>query len=171
MAELAASERGPASAGFTLIELLIVVAIIGILAAIAIPQFGNYRKRTYNAAAQSDLSNVRYVQETMNAEFQDYGASAVSSGDLVLVGANTNNIQNTRLSAGVSVGVKVLANAGQHISYCAAAKHLQGDSAFGIETETAGISRLLILSSVALTNTDIPAATVAVDLVTPWASL
>lgn len=41
--------------GFTLIELLIVVAIIAILSAIAIPQFGAYRLRAYNAAAQSDL--------------------------------------------------------------------------------------------------------------------
>jgi type IV pilus assembly protein PilA len=58
--------------GFTLIELLIVVAIIGILAAIAIPQFSAYRAKANNTAATSDLRNLKTQLEAYYADFQKY---------------------------------------------------------------------------------------------------
>ena len=61
--------------GFTLIELLIVVAIIGILAAIAIPQFSAYRQKAYNAASNSDLKNVKTGMESFMADNQQYPTS------------------------------------------------------------------------------------------------
>ena len=58
--------------GFTLIELLIVVAIIGILAAIAIPQFSSYRQKAFNSAAQSDLKTVRTSLEGLYTDYYHY---------------------------------------------------------------------------------------------------
>ena len=58
--------------GFTLIELMIVIAIIGILAAIAIPQFSAYRTRSYNSASQADLRNSATAQEAYYVDMQTY---------------------------------------------------------------------------------------------------
>jgi type IV pilus assembly protein PilA len=66
--------------GFTLIELMIVIAIIGILAAIAIPQFSFYRKRSYNTSAKADLRNACTAQE---AYYLDKTTYANVIGDLI----------------------------------------------------------------------------------------
>ena len=58
--------------GFTLIELLIVVAIIGILAAIAIPQFSSYRQKAFNTAANADLKNIKTGMEAFMADQSEY---------------------------------------------------------------------------------------------------
>jgi type IV pilus assembly protein PilA len=65
--------------GFTLIELLIVVAIIAILAAIAIPQFAQYRIKGYNASAMTDLRNCRTSEEALFSDWQRYGITAAGA--------------------------------------------------------------------------------------------
>lgn len=59
--------------GFTLIELLIVVVIIGILAAIAIPKFAGTKQKAYIAAVKSDLKNLVLANESYFVDFNTYG--------------------------------------------------------------------------------------------------
>ncbi len=68
------------SKGFTLIELLIVVVIIGILAAIAIPQFASTKEKAYDASAKSDVRNMMAAQEAHFSVNNVYWGGTVSSG-------------------------------------------------------------------------------------------
>jgi type IV pilus assembly protein PilA len=65
--------KAPAGeAGFTLLELIVVVAVLGILAAIAIQQFSLLRARSVDAAMRSDLKNGALAMESYYGEFLDY---------------------------------------------------------------------------------------------------
>jgi prepilin-type N-terminal cleavage/methylation domain-containing protein len=64
--------------GFTLIELLIVVAIIGILAAIAIPQYASYRKRAQDSASTSAIHAIRLAEDLFFVDYNVYTTAYTS---------------------------------------------------------------------------------------------
>jgi prepilin-type N-terminal cleavage/methylation domain-containing protein len=86
-------QQTPSNAGMTLLELLVVVALIGILAAISIQEFANYRRRAIDASMRTELRNAAMAMESYYGEFLEYPTSLSA---ILLVGyRNTASVTLT----------------------------------------------------------------------------
>jgi prepilin-type N-terminal cleavage/methylation domain-containing protein len=84
--------------GFTLIELLIVIVIIGLLAAIAIPKFANTKEKAYLAQMKTDLRNLATVQEAYLYDHNAYSTSFPAT--VFTVSAGVNGVSISTIPAG-----------------------------------------------------------------------
>jgi prepilin-type N-terminal cleavage/methylation domain-containing protein len=91
--------------GFTLIELLIVVVIIGILAAIAIPKFAATKDKARLASVKSDIRNIETAEEAYFADNAAYGVYGDINGANLFTSSAGNVATITVVGAGYTVSV------------------------------------------------------------------
>jgi len=106
--------------GFTLIELMIVIAIIGILTALAAPSFFSYRIKGYNASSNTDIRNAFVAAQ---AYFSDYPDGTVTDSILTNYGFRSSNNVTLSIITGSQSGLSLTT------------AHGAGDKTYSIDTD------------------------------------